>query len=319
MNYKKMKKVELHVHLDGSVRVPTLAELAGITIEEANAKAVAPLKCHNLADYLTRFELPISVMQTKENLIRIASELAMDLKDENVIYAEIRFAPYQHTRILTLKEVVDAVLEGLSKVDLKTNLILSMMRNDPLEKNKQIIDLAKEYEDNGVVGVDLAGDEATYKTSFFEDLFAYAKEKGVKYTIHAGEADGEVSVADALRFGTKRIGHGIRIISSPQLMEYAKENDILLEICPTSNVQTNVVSEIKEHPINRLVHSGIKVCINTDNRTVSNTTLSDEYARLNRAFDYTEKDFMTFNINAINATSLTDEEKTSLINDLKSN
>lgn len=309
MNYNNIPKVELHVHLDGSVRPDILSELANINIEQISDKVIAPDKCLDLNDYLSRFSLPISVMQTKENLTRIAYELAGDMKSENVIYAEVRFAPMQHTSILTLEEVVDSIIDGLKKVDIKINLLLCMMRNSDIETNKKVIELAKKYQNNYVVGVDLAGAEALYKTSTFEELFMYAKKLGVKYTIHAGEADGAESIKAAIDFGATRIGHGVRVLEDSQVLEEVKNKKILLEVCPTSNVQTNICHTINEHPIKRIADSGLLISINTDNRTVSNTNLSLEYEKLATAFGFTNDDFIKFNISAIDYAFIDESEK----------
>lgn len=313
MNYKIIPKVELHVHLDGSIPPHILAKLANICEEEAIKKAVAPSKCLDLNDYLTRFSLPISVMNSKENLCLIASLVAQDMKEENVIYAEIRFAPMQHTSTtLSLDEIVEATLEGLHKIDIKTNLLLSMMRNHSLEVNKKVIDLAYKYLNKGICGVDLAGAEALYPTRDFESLFEYAKKLNVPFTIHAGEADGTDSIKSAINFGAKRIGHGVRSIEDETLINELIEKDILLEICPTSNIQTNVTKNYQEHPFYYLYKKGVKVSINTDNRTVSNVTLTDEYQKLAETFNLTEEDFYQINKNSIKSAFISEQEKEEL-------
>lgn len=313
----KIPKIELHVHLDGSVRISTLSELSGMMFEETQLASIAPLSCKDLNEYLTKFELPISVMQTKENLIRIASELADDLKEDGVIYAEVRFAPSQHLKMgLTLDEVVNSVLEGFSKSDIKINVILSMMRNESLENNLIIVDLAKKYQNKGVVAIDLAGAEALYKTSEFKELFIKANQLGIPYTIHAGEADDWSSVLSAIEFGAKRIGHGIRIVDNKHMIDLVKQKDILLEICPTSNIQTGIVKNISAHPINVLYKMGVKISINTDNRTVSFTNLENEYKKLSNSFKYSIIDFCQFNKMAAEFAFLSKEDKVNLKNEI---
>ena len=307
-------KVELHVHLDGSARIETLKDLSNLDIEEVKKNSIAKDKCIDLNDYLTKFSFLTSVMQDKESLTRVAYELACDLKSENVIYAEIRFAPIKHTKKLTLEEVVESVLEGLRKVDIKTNLILCMMRGDSLEVNKSVIDLAHKYLNKGVVGIDLAGAEALYKTYLYKDLFSYANKLNIPFTIHAGEADTYESVCDAIKFGAKRIGHGINSINSKEVMDLIKDNNILLEICPTSNIQTNVVDTYANHPIKRLYDYGIKVSINTDNRTVSNTNLENEYEKVVKYLNFTNSDLIKMNKDAIESAFLSDIEKEELKN-----
>lgn len=296
-----IKKIELHLHLDGSIREETANEILG---KKCNLKAKD--KCEDLNEYLEKFEIPSIILQTKENLERVAYELALDLKKDNVIYAEIRFAPLKHLNGgLSLDEVITSVLNGLYKVDIKTNLILCMMRNDSFNDNKKVIDLAHKYG----FAIDLAGAEAIYKTKDFKELFKYAKSINVPFTIHAGEADGYESIKAAIDFGASRLGHGIKIIDYPDLINEAKEKGITLEVCPTSNVQTNAVNILKDHPIKKLYDMNVNVCINTDNRTVSNITLEDEYNKLKETFNFTNEDFLKMNLMAIEASFAQDKEK----------
>lgn len=296
-----IKKIELHLHLDGSIREETANEILG---KKCNLKAKD--KCEDLNEYLEKFEIPSIILQTKENLERVAYELALDLKKDNVIYAEIRFAPLKHLNGgLSLDEVITSVLNGLSKVDIETNLILCMMRNDSFNDNMKVIDLAHKYG----FPIDLAGAEAIYKTKDFKELFKYAKSINVPFTIHAGEADGYESIKAAIDFGASRLGHGIKIIDYPDLINEAKEKGITLEVCPTSNVQTNAVNILKDHPIKKLYDMNVNVCINTDNRTVSNITLEDEYNKLKETFNFTNEDFLKMNLMAIEASFAQDKEK----------
>ena len=296
-----IKKIELHLHLDGSIREETANE---ILEKKCNLKAKD--KCEDLNEYLEKFEIPSIILQTKENLERVAYELALDLKKDNVIYAEIRFAPLKHLNGgLSLDEVITSVLNGLSKVDIETNLILCMMRNDSFNDNKKVIDLAHKYG----FPIDLAGAEAIYKTKDFKELFKYAKSINVPFTIHAGEADGYESIKAAIDFGASRLGHGIKIIDYPDLIMEAKEKGITLEVCPTSNVQTNAVNNLKDHPIKKLYDMNVNVCINTDNRTVSNVTLENEYNKLKETFNFTNEDFLKMNLMAIEASFAQDKEK----------
>ncbi len=309
---KKMPKVELHLHLDGSVKTSTANELLN---KDVTSKMKVDKDVTDLNNYLEKFAIPVSLMQTKENLIKISKELAEDLKKENVIYAEIRFAPLKHIEQgLTQEEVIDSVLEGLHKVDIKTNLILCAMRGDSNENNKIVVDLTKKYLNKGVCALDLAGAEALFKTKEYKELFEYAKSLSVPFTIHAGEADGIESIEDAMSFGTKRLGHGVRIEESKETLQKIIDNNITLEVCPTSNINTKVFPSYNEHNIKRLYDLGVKVTINTDNRTVSNITITEEYIRLKDTFHFTIKDFHHMNLNAINAAFITEKEKTSLRN-----
>ena len=308
---ENLKKIELHLHLDGSVRVSTIEEL--LDKNNLEKELVVDENTKSLTDYLKKFDLPIKVMQSKENLIRISKELCEDLIKDNVIYAEIRFAPNFHTKEgLSLDEVVSSVLLGLDNKNIKTNLILCMMRGDSYENNKNIIDLAIKYRNKGVCGIDLAGDEAKYSTSLYKNLFSYALGNNLNITIHAGEAGTSKEVKDAISYGAKRIGHGIKIINDDEVINLVKQKQIPLEICPTSNVQTCNVDNIMNHPIKKLFDRNILVTINTDNRTVSNTRLNKEYKLLEEYLNFTREDFIKMNLIAIDKSFLTDDKKEEL-------
>lgn len=306
-----MKKVELHVHLDGSVRPSTVSDILKLELDEAKNQMIVNEDNASLSDYLTKFDLPIRAMQEKDNLIRIAKELAQDLKKEDIIYAEIRFAPILHTKKgLSVDEVVSSVIEGINMVDdIKINIILCMMRGFSVEENLSVINIAEKYLNKGVVALDLAGDEKKYKTKDYEQLFKMASSKNIPFTIHAGEADDATSVLDAISFGAKRIGHGIRVLENQSALSLTKEKDVLLEICPTSNVQTKAVSSLDNHPIKTLYDKGILINVNTDNNTVSNITLNEEYEKLKKYFLFTDEDFLKMNIDAVKKSFMKNYEK----------
>ena len=315
---KNLKKVELHLHLDGSVKIDTLAKISKEPINILKSKMIAPEQCENLSEYLTKFDIPIEYMQTKENLILIAKELTDYIETENIIYAEIRFAPMFHTKdSLSYEEVVDAVLEGLSyNKNIKTNLILCMMRGMPKENNLKTIDVAFKYLNKGVCGIDLAGAEDKYPLSDYIDLFKIASEKNIPFTIHAGENGSYKEIELAIKLGAKRIGHGIHSYESEKLQTELKAKNILLEICPTSNVQTNSIDKYENHPIHSFYKQGIKVCINTDNKTVSNISLAEEYIKLYNTFNFSINDFKQMNINALQGSFLSEKEKDKLKKEL---
>lgn len=311
-----MPKIELHVHLDGSMRLLTASELSGKSLESVKKEMVATEQCRDLNDYLTKFDLPISLLQTKENLTRVASELAMDLEDDGVMYAEVRFAPIFHTKSgLTLEEIVEAVLLGLKEAHIQIGLLLCLMRNASDEENSQVISVAKKYLGKGVVGIDLAGAEAIYPTRDFSFLFQEASRLKIPFTIHAGEAAGPDSIQDALMMGAVRIGHGVRIIEDDDLLTEIVEKKIPLEICPTSNIQTGIFPSYSKHNIDTLYQKKVPVTINTDNRTVSNITLTKEYQKLTESFSFTLEDFKMINLNAIQSSFLSIEEKQKLEQD----
>jgi adenosine deaminase len=310
MNLKDFPKIELHLHLDGSVLLEVASKFTNRPIDSLKKDMVADTKCLDLNDYLTKFSLPVMLMQEEKQLTLVAKSLVEQLKREHVVYAEVRFAPNKHLeKGLSLEQVVDAVLEGLKDDTLKVNLILCMMRDDCYQDNLNIVFLAFRYLHKGVCGIDLAGAEALYKTENFKELFHTAFLLGIPFTVHAGEADNYTSVLSAISFGAKRIGHGVNAVSDSKTLELLKEKGILLEVCPTSNIQTNICKDYKSHPIKKLVDYGIKVCINTDNRTVSNITLTDEYEHLILDLGYTKDDLIQFNLNSIDGAFLSLEEK----------
>lgn len=311
----KMPKVDLHLHLDGSVSIDYVKEKYNLSDNEIKEKMVANEKCKNLNDYLTRFDYPISIMQTKEELAQVTIELLKELKSQNVVYVEIRFAPQFHTnKGLSQEEVIKTVIKAKEQVDIKANFILCIMRGkDNTKANYETVELAKKYLGKGVCAVDLAGAEAIYKTKEYRDVFEKVKELEIPFTIHAGEADGVTSIKDAISFGTKRIGHGVRAIEDKELIKYLVDNDIFLEVCPTSNIQTCICDSYSSHPIKELYENGVLVTINTDNMTVSNTTLANEYINLIKDDCIKYEDLVIMNKNSVKAAFITDEEKEDLI------
>lgn len=310
--YKSMKKIELHLHLDGCVRTTTACKL--LNQENLEKDMVVDSSNSSLSEYLKKFDVPNRVMQTQQNLTLISKELIEDLKKDGVIYAEVRFSPLLHTKNgLSFNQIIDAVLEGLKDDFVQTNLILCMMRNATKEENLRVIKAASDYLEKGVVGIDLAGDESKYPTYLFQDLFNRIYELQIPLTVHAGEAASYSNIEAAINHHANRIGHGIRLIDNQELLNEVKKKKIPLEICLTSNVQTKAVSSYLHHPIKKLMEQGILVTVNTDNRTVSNTTLSHEYELLNQYFGFSIHDFKALNMNAVRASFLSKEEKLKLL------
>ena len=313
MNLSKFPKIELHLHLDGSVRPSTVSNILNLNKKDVEKEMIVDTSCNDLNDYLTKFDLPLTILQTKNNLIKVSEELANDLKKDGIIYAEIRFAPILHTNNgLSCEEVIEAVIEGISMVDIKINLIICLMRNVSEEDNYKVINAGLKYINNRVVGFDLAGAEAIYKTSNFKELFKYISKYNIPFTIHAGEADGIDSIKSAIEFGAKRIGHGVRIMDNINMIKYAKDNNITFEVCPTSNIDTKIYKEYKEHAIKKMYDNNLNITINTDNRTVSNITLTEEYNKLINTFNFSLEDIKNMNITAINASFISDIDKENL-------
>lgn len=298
MIVKDMPKIVLHLHLDGSIDMEDAylwAKEDGlkITKKELEQELQVNDDCHNLNDYLEKFDLPCKLLQTCERLEKTSYHLFLKLSKMNVKYAEVRFAPNKHlAKKLTLDDVVISVINGMNKANVETGImggiILSMMRGDSKEDNIRVINLAQKYLKKGVVAIDLAGAEAIYPTIDYIDLFRYAKIKGIPFTIHAGEAAGVESIKAALDAGAKRIGHGIRAIDDEAIQKIIIDKQVLLEVCMTSNYQTEAVKG--KHPIEKLYNNGIKISINTDNDTVSNIDINKEYTKILNETDLTMDD-----------------------------
>lgn len=317
--------IDLHLHLDGSLSVKSVKELAAlqnIAIPE-DAELLKQLRvnddCKDLTEYLEKFAFPGMLLQTKEAIALSVYNLQEELKEQGLIYAEIRFAPQLHThKGLSQKEIVEAAIEGLNRSDFCANLILCCMRgNDNHEENLETVKMAKEYLGKGVCCLDIAGAEALFPTDDFKDIFDLAKELGVPYTIHAGEADGPKSVYKALEYGTKRIGHGVHSIEDEDLLKKLADEGITLELCPTSNLHTCIFDKIEDYPIRKFMEKGIKVTVNTDNMTVSNVTLGSEFKKLIAAFDLTDDEVKDIARNSVNACFADEETKKELLDKIE--
>ena len=302
--------IDLHLHLDGSLSLASVRELAGmqgIFVEPDDEKLLQVLQvgpdCRDLNEYLEKFAFPCSLLQKPEAITRSVENLRRELKDQGLIYAEIRYAPQLHTlQGLNQRQVVQAAVEGLKADGVKANLILCCMRGRNIQaENLETVGLAAEFLGKGVCAVDLAGAEALFPNEDFEELFDLAKELGVPYTIHSGEASGPESVYKALEFGTKRLGHGVRSVEDPKLMERLAREGITLELCPTSNLNTNIYNNIEEYPLIRLMEAGIRVTLNTDNTMVSGVSLQSEWEKILDAFCLSKEQILTLQRNSVEA------------------
>lgn len=318
--------IDIHLHLDGSLSVKSvreLAELQGIQIPEDDGELLdliaVDADCRDLNEYLEKFDFPVSLLQTREAISLSVYNLEKELQELGVLYAEIRFAPQKHTlNGLTQAEVVEAAIEGMNRCDMKSNLILCCMRGDDnREQNEETVRVAKEYLGKGVAAIDIAGAEALFPTEDFADIFELAAQEQIPYTIHAGEAGGPLSVSCAVDFGAARIGHGVRSAEDEALVKRLGDENITLEICPTSNLNTAIYYEYEDVPMLALMEAGVKVTINSDNMTVSNTNVKKEYQKVADAFGLTEEQLRSLAQNAIDASFADSETKSWLTSELE--
>ena len=311
--------IDLHLHLDGSLtpeEILQLAALSHVPLPADDAAFLRPMleaapDCRNLGEYLEKFQLPLQVLQTKASMEQAVYFLIRRLAAQKLCYAEIRFAPQLHLqRGLTQRQVVSAAVAGLKKAldefHFSAQLILCCMRGeDNLAANLETVRIAKEFLHGGACAVDLAGNEATYPTEHFAPVFALAKALEVPSVIHAGEAAGAESVHQALQLGARRIGHGIRSIEAPPLLHLLQQLQIPLETCYSSNLQTKAVASRDVYPLANLLKWEIPVTVNTDNMTVSNTSLRREFALLQQHFGLSFHQLQSLACNAADAAFVT--------------
>jgi adenosine deaminase len=288
--FQKLPKTDLHVHLDGSLRLATIIDLARTHKVELPSTDPVELgramnlgqNCGSLVEYLKAFDVTLKVMQHEDALFRVAYELAEDAARENVRYMEVRYAPMLHTRFgLKVTSVVEAVLAGLraahDNLGIESNVIVCGIRNISPESSLEMAELAVAYKGRGVVGYDLAGAEYDHPAKHHKKAFQLVRDNNINCTIHAGEAYGPESIAQALHVcGAHRIGHGCRLREDGDLLHYINDHRIPLECCPSSNVQTGAVRDLASHPLKLYFNLGLRVTINTDNRLVTDTNVSQE-------------------------------------------
>ncbi|MFF4287389.1 adenosine deaminase [Streptomyces sp. NPDC001739] len=342
---RRAPKVLLHDHLDGGLRPATVIELAEQTgyrnLPTTDPAALGrwfrdAADSGSLERYLETFAHTCAVMQTPEALFRIAAECAEDLAADGVVYAEVRYAPEQHLAGgLSLDEVVEAVNAGFREGErraaaaghrIRVGTLLCAMRH--ADRSLEIARLAVAHRDRGVAGFDIAGGEIGNPASNHAEAFDYLRAQGARVTIHAGEAVGMDSIHEAvLRCGAHRIGHGVRItddlstgpdgrVTLGRLASYVRDMRIALEVCPTSNLQTGAAASYPEHPIDLLRRLGFRVCLNTDNRLVSGTTMTQEFQHLATTFGYGAAELEEFTVNAVKSAFLPFDERTALLNEV---
>jgi adenosine deaminase len=322
-----LPKTDLHCHLDGSLRLGTILELAEqqkVKLPEETPEGLARAlhqgqTCESLEDYLTAFDITLAVLQTEEALYRVAYELAVDAAKENVRYLEVRYAPVLHTRRgLKPTSIVDAVLEGLRaakrETGVKSHVIICGIRHIDPVTSLRLAELAVAYKNKGVVGYDLAGAEEGYPSKDHQAAFQLILDNNVNVTIHAGEAFGPESIAQAVHYcGAHRIGHGVRLRENGDLLNYVNDHRIPLEMCPSSNVQTRSVADMKSHPLKFYFDFGLRVTVNTDNRLITDTTVSKELWIAHREMGFTLEDLVTLVVQGFKSAFLPFREKSDLL------
>lgn len=329
---EKLPKTDLHVHLDGCLRVPTLIDLAKkqkVTLPTTDPEALAKIvmsgkNCKNLGEYLRGFDITLSVMQEPEALYRIAYELAEDAAKENVWYMEIRYSPILHTQKgLKLTTIVDAVIEGLQaaekKFNIKTGVIICGMRNINPETSLILAELAVAYKNRGIVAFDLAGQEENNPAKKHKEAFYLIRNNNINTTIHAGEAYGAESIHQAIHYcGAHRIGHGTRLYENGDLLNYVNDHRIPLEVCLLSNVQTGAANSLDRHPLRFYYDLGLRVTLNTDNRLISETTMSNELFLAAKHLDLSLDDIKSILVDGFKSAFLPTRAKSimlSMVND----
>ena len=337
----RVPKVLLHDHLDGGLRPETILDLAPGAghvlptddVESLRKWFAESADSGSLERYLETFDHTVAVMQSAENLRRVARECVEDLAQDGVVYAEVRYAPEQHLQGgLSLEQVVEAVRAGFEEGEQEAAVagrpivvrqLLTAMRHQA--RSREIAELTVKYRDSGVLGFDIAGAEAGYPPTRHLDAFEYLQRENAHFTIHAGEAFGLPSIWQAIQWcGADRLGHGVRIIDDIEvdadgtprlglLASYVRDKRIPLEMCPSSNVQTGAAASIAEHPIGLLTELRFRVTVNTDNRLMSGTSMTKEMTALVDAFGYGMEDLRWFTINAMKSAFLPFDERLAII------
>jgi len=327
---RRWPKAELHVHLDGALRPATMLDLArrqGIQLPadtpDALAKAMLVRHAKNLEEYLEKYQITLSVLQTAEALERVAYEFVVDKAAENVRYVEVRYSPLLHRPALTLAQAIEAPLAGIRRASAETGtkvgLIVCAMRTKPPAESLELARVAAEYHSAGVTAFDLAGAERGHPAKEHRTAFEYAAGHGMACTCHAGEGDGPHSIHQALHeCGAQRIGHGTRLLEDPALLDEVVQRRVPLEMCLTSNVHTHVVPSVAEHPFKRYFQQGVVVTLNTDGPLTDGITLTDEYFLAHAVLGLSPDELQRVVLNGCESAFLPEYEKVALVSRVQS-
>lgn len=329
IDFHSLAKTELHCHLDGSLSLPTIRQLAAManidlpaSDEELKHHVTAPAHCENLLDYLEAFDYIRPLLQTKEALRLAAYDVAKQAALENVVYIEVRFAPeLSMDQGLTVPETIDAVCEGLRQAQDEFGIVAKAlvcgMRQSDQELTSHILEEANQVSDQDFVGFDFAGDEHHYPPQAIDALIQQVKSYNRPMTLHAGECHCPANVVQSMAYGIKRNGHVTLLADEPELLKEFVKNGVTGELCLTSNLQTKAATTMEDFPYLKMKEAQAHISINTDNRTVSDTDLTKEYALYHRHFHTTPADFYQHNVDAIQASFASDEEKQELLTKLE--
>lgn len=313
-------KVELHLHLDCSLSYEFVSQMRpGIMPDEFKRDFSCTVTCSGLAELLERSRNGVALMQTEESLRLAVRDLFRQLQEDRVIYAELRFAPFLHTQEGLLPERVVELVEreasdSCRATGIEARLILCTLRHFGESESLRTARLVEAFSGSRVAALDIAGDEAGFPIDAHLRAFQYAIERNIPRTAHAGEARGPRSVWETLEhFKPSRIGHGVRSLEDPALMQHLQREQIHLEVCPTSNVRIGLYESYEKHPVDRLRRSGLSVGINTDGRTLVNVSLGEEYRSLQEVFEWSPGDFLQCNANALRAAFIPEDVRTGLM------
>lgn len=326
---KQLPKVELHRHLEGSVRIDTLIEIAqehGVEMPEYEAETLRPFvqmmpeEHRSFQNFLAKFKTIRQFFLSESIIRRITREVIEDAALDNVKYMELRFTPQALNSLIkrSVQDVVSWVCEEAKKAesayDIKVRLIVSMNRHESQDIGRRALSAAIKHRDRGVVAVDLAGREDEFPASLFRDIFIRAKKADLRVTIHAGEWGGAQSVWDAVgNLGADRVGHGIRVLEDPSMVNVLVERGVVLEVCPTSNFHSGVVKTLDVHPFKELQLRGIPVTLNTDDPLISNITLTDELYQAMKIHDLTLEEIKAYTLRGAKSAFLPDDERQDLV------
>lgn len=323
----QLPKAELHNHLDGSLRIDTILDLAkkkSIKLPTYNREELKGLlindeNCQSLKEYFIPFDISLTVLQTEEALERTTFELLEDVHKENVKYLEIRFSPILHIKEgLSLDAIVEAVLRGKKQAEdilgIKSGIIVCGLRHNTPAQNLELAQLAVKYQNKGVVAFDLAGEELGRPALDHIKAFDYAFQHNLARTVHAGEADGAHSIYDAIHgLKANRIGHGTHLFQDAALLNYIRDEQIPLEVCLSSNLQTKAVASLESHPIQDYFKQNIVITLNTDSYLISGTTLTKEYELAVHHYHFGKKEIEQLTLNSFRSAFLLFDEKQDLI------